>query len=54
MKEFANGGKDQREKLFECRLSSAKMVIECAFRRLKTRFGSLRREMGIKLDNLPQ
>ena len=30
------------------------MVIECAFGCLKARFGSLRREMDIKLDNLPQ
>ena len=30
------------------------MVIECAFGCLKARFGSLRREMDIKLDNLTQ
>ena len=30
------------------------MVIECAFGRLKARFGSLRYEMDIKLYNLPQ
>ena len=53
MKEFANGGKDQREKIFEYRLLSVRMVIECAFGHLKAIFGSLRREMDIKLDNLP-
>ena len=52
MTEFANGDKDQREKFFEYRLSSVRMVIDCAFSRLKARFGSLRREMNIKLDNL--
>ena len=30
------------------------MVIACVFDRLKARFGLLRREMDIKLDNLPQ
>ena len=38
MKEFANGGKDQREKYLGYCLSSARMVIECAFGRLKARF----------------
>ena len=54
MKEFANGGKDQRENYFWYHLSSARMVIECAFGRLKARFSSLRRETDITLDNLPQ
>ena len=54
MKEFENGGKDQREKFFRYHLSSARMVIECVFGRLKAKFGSLRRDMDIKLDNLPQ
>ena len=53
MKEFENGGIDQREKLFGYRLSSARMEIECSFGRLKARFGSLSREIDIKLDNLP-
>ena len=30
------------------------MVIKCVFGRLKARFGSLRREIDIKLDNLSQ
>ena len=54
MKEFANGGKDQRENFFGYRLSPARIVIECAFGGLKARFGSLRREMDNELDNLPQ
>ena len=53
-KEFANGDKDQREKVFGYRLSSVRMVIKCVFGRLKARFGSLRREIDIKLDNLSQ
>ena len=48
MKEFANGSKDQREKPFGYRLLSARMGNECAFGRLKARFGLLRREMDIK------
>ena len=54
MKEFANGGKDQREKYLGYCLSSARMVIECAFRRLKARFSLIKCGMDIKLDNLPQ
>ena len=54
MKEFVKEGKDQPEKVFGYRLSSARMVIECAFGHPKTRFGSLRRKMDIKLDNLSQ
>ena len=54
MTKFANEDKDQCEKFFGYRLSSVRMVIECAFGRLKARFGSLRSEMNIKLDNLPQ
>ena len=53
MKEFACGGKNQTEEFFGYRLSSARMVIECAFGRLKARFGCLRREMDIKLKELP-
>ena len=53
MKEFENGGIDQREKLFVYRLSSARMEIECSFGCLNARFGSLSREIDIKLDNLP-
>ena len=38
MKEFTNGGKNQAESSFGFRLSSARMVIECAFGRLKSSF----------------
>ena len=34
-------------------LCSARVVIECAFDRLKARFGCLRRDMDINIDNLP-
>ena len=53
MKEFSNGGSNPDEQFFGFRLSSARMVIECAFGRLKGRFGCLRREMDINLDELP-
>ena len=53
MKEFAHGGKNEREQFFGYRLSSSRMVIECAFGRLKARFGCLRRKMDINLDELP-
>ena len=39
---------------FGLRLSSARMVIECAFGRLKARFGCLKREMDIRLSELPK
>ena len=38
---------------FGRRLSSARMVIECAFGRLKARFGCLRRQLVINLKELP-
>ena len=41
MKEYANGGKTPDEQFFGFRLSSARMVIECGFGRLKARFGCL-------------
>ena len=53
MKEFSKGGKNPRERFFSKRLSSARMVIECEFGRLKARFGCLRREMDINLKGLP-
>jgi hypothetical protein len=53
MEEFAEGGKDAQEQFFGYRLSSARMVVECAFGRLKARFGCLRREMDINIDDLP-
>ena len=50
--ERVNGGKNQAEAFFGFRLSSARMVIDCAFGRLKARFGCLRREMDINLKKL--
>ena len=53
MKEFSKGGKNSSERFFGQRLSSARMVIECAFGLLKARFGCLRREIDINLKDLP-
>ena len=53
MNEFLKGGKNSSERFFGQRLSSARMVIECTFGRLKARFGCLRREMDINLKDLP-
>ena len=53
MKEFSKGGKNSSERFFGQRLSSARMVIECAFGRLKARFDCLKREMDINLKELP-
>ena len=39
MKEFPGGGSTVQEQIFGYRLSSARMVIECSFGRLKARFG---------------
>ena len=52
MKEFINGGKSLEEQFFGYCLSSPRMVIECAFGRLKPRFGCLRRDMDINIDDL--
>ena len=54
MEEFANGGKDQREKYFGYRLLPARMVIACEFSRLKARLSFLKCGIDFKLDNLPQ
>ena len=53
MKEFANGGRTSEEQFFGYRLSSAKMVIKYAFDRLKARFGCLRKDININIDDLP-
>ena len=53
MKEYAGGGSSLEEKFFSHRLSSARIAIECAFGRLKARFGTLRREMDICQQDLP-
>ena len=52
MKEFANGEKNQSEQFYGFRLSSARMVIECPFGRLKARFCCFRRDMDINLNDL--
>ena len=52
MKGFVNGGSNEKEHIFGFKLSSARMVIECAFGRLKERFGCLRRKMDINIEDL--
>lgn len=54
MKEYAGGGANSQEQYFGCQLCSARNVIECAFRRLKARFGCLRRAMDINIHDLPK
>ncbi len=54
MKEFPGGASNVKEQLFCLKLCSARMVIECAFGRLKGRFGALRREMDINIQHLPK
>ena len=53
MKEFAKGGSTAQEQFFGYRLSSARMVVECAFGRLKARFGILQRPMDFSMDDIP-
>ena len=53
MKEVTGNGRSENEHFFGYRLSSARMVIECAFGRVKARFGCLKREMDINIDDLP-
>ena len=53
MKEYTNDGKIPDEQIFGFRLLSARMVIECTFGRLKARFGCLRRNMDIRLEEFP-
>lgn len=53
MKEYVGGGTEVDEQFFGYRLSSARMPIECAFGRLKGRFGCLRRSMDININDLP-
>ena len=38
MLSYANGGKRPDEQFFGFQLSSARMVIDCTFRKLKARF----------------
>lgn len=53
MKEYANGGATPQEQYFGLTLCSARFVIECAFGRLKARFGILRRPVDINLNDMP-
>ena len=53
MKEYANGGSTVQEQYFGLSICRARMVIECAFGRLKARFGALRRAMDININDLP-
>ena len=53
MKEYPGGGSTSEGQFFRWHLCSARMVIECAFGRLKGRFAVLRRDMDINLNNLP-
>ena len=53
MKEFLKGGKNSSKRIFDQRLSLARMLIKCALGWLKARFGCLRREMDINLKELP-
>ena len=52
-KEYAGGGRTKDEQFYGFKLSSARMVIECAFGRLKARWGCLRRPMDINMEDLP-
>ena len=52
MKQFTGGGNTVQEQFFGWHLSSADMMIECAFGRQKTRFGALRREVDIMITDL--
>lgn len=53
MKEYSNGGSTPSEQYFGLCLCKARMVIECAFGRLKARFAALRWPMDINLLDLP-
>ena len=49
MKKFCSGGTTPEEEFFSYRLSSARMVVECAFGCLKGRFGILRKDIDTVL-----
>ena len=53
MKEYSSGGSTPQEQYFGLCLCRARMVIECAFGRLKARFAALKRPMDINLQDLP-
>ena len=53
MKEYVGGGSTCQQQYFGLALCCSRMVIECAFGRLKARFGMLRRAMDVNMDDLP-
>lgn len=52
MKEFPSGGSNMMEQFFGYRLCASRMVIECAFGRLKAWFRTLTSVMDINLSDL--
>ena len=52
MKEFSNGGSTFQEQYFGLTLCRSRMVIECAFGRLKARFGCLKRAMDLNINDI--
>ena len=52
IKEYAEGRTTAQEQYFGRQRCGARMVIECAFGRLKGRFEALRRPMDINMDDL--
>ena len=53
MREFPNGGNTRQEQYFGLMLCKSRIVIECAFGRLKAKFPALRRIMDININDLP-
>ena len=53
-KRFSGGRRNEREKCFSYKLSSARIPIENLFDRLKADPDVLQRAMNVKLDTLPQ
>ncbi|CAB3980682.1 nuclease HARBI1 [Paramuricea clavata] len=53
MKEYELGGTTEAEQFFGFRLTSARMVIECAFGRLKARWGCLKGVVDVDLEFVP-
>ena len=53
MKEYPGGGAQIEQKFLSHRISSSRMVVECAFGRMKLKFRCLQRVMDINLHDLP-